>query len=67
MDIHFVDNMIGWAVGDYSAVLHTTDGGKTWAATKAGGNGILEGVHATDKGHCWAVDDWGVIASYKTE
>lgn len=66
-DIMFVDNMIGWAVGDYSAILHTTDGGKTWNASKAGGSGTLKGVYATDKNHCWTVDDWGVISAYKTK
>lgn len=67
-DIMFVDNMIGWTVGDYNAVLHTVDGGKKWNASKAGGSGgTLKGVHATDKDHCWTVDDWGVISAYKTK
>ena len=67
-DIIFVNKMIGWAVGDYSAVLHTTDGGKTWSVSKTGGGGgTLKGVYATDKDHCWIVDDWGVISAYKTK
>ena len=67
-DVVFVDKMVGWAVGDYNAVLHTVDGGKTWNASKAGGSGgTLKGVHATDKDHCWTVDDWGVISAYKTK
>jgi photosystem II stability/assembly factor-like uncharacterized protein len=29
-DIHFVDNMHGWAVGAANTLLQTTDGGKSW-------------------------------------
>lgn len=67
-DIIFVDNMVGWAVGNYNAVLHTTDGGKTWRASKTPGSGAtLKGVHATDKNHCWVVDDNGMISAFKTK
>ena len=67
-DIVFVDAMVGWAVGAYNAVLHTTDGGKTWSATKVGnGFGTFKAVFATDKNHCWAVDDWGAIVGYSPE
>ena len=67
-DIVFVDAMVGWAVGAYNSILHTTDGGKTWSATKVGnGFGTFKAVSATDKAHCWAVDDWGVIVGYSPE
>lgn len=67
-DIVFVDAMVGWAVGAYNAILHTADGGETWSATKAGnGFGVFKAVSATDKAHCWAVDDWGVIVGYAPE
>ncbi len=26
----FVDEHLGWAVGDFKTILHTTDGGRTW-------------------------------------
>lgn len=29
-DICFVDEYTGWAVGDNSTIIHTTDGGETW-------------------------------------
>lgn len=67
-DIVFVDAMVGWAVGAYNSILHTADGGETWSATKVGnGFGAFKAVFATDKAHCWAVDDWGVIVGYSPE
>ncbi len=29
-DIHFVDEQIGWMVGEFGKIYHTTDGGMTW-------------------------------------
>ena len=66
-DIIFVDAMVGWAVGGYNSILHTTDGGKTWAVSNIPGGATFKGVHATDQNHCWTINDWGVIAGYKTE
>ena len=66
-DIVFVDARVGWAVGGYNSVLHTTDGGKTWTVSNIPGSANLKGVHATDQNHCWTVNDWGLIAGYKTK
>ncbi len=66
-DIIFVDARVGWAVGGYNSVLHTTDGGKTWTVSNIPGSANLKGVHATDQNHCWTVNDWGVIAGYKSD
>ena len=66
-DIIFVDAMVGWAVGGFNSVLHTTDGGKTWAISNIPGSANLKGVHATDQNNCWTVNDWGVIAGYKAQ
>jgi photosystem II stability/assembly factor-like uncharacterized protein len=30
-DVYFADELHGWAVGDNSTIIHTEDGGKTWA------------------------------------
>jgi photosystem II stability/assembly factor-like uncharacterized protein len=30
-DVTFVSPALGWAVGDHNTILHTSDGGKTWA------------------------------------
>lgn len=66
-DITFVDANIGWAVGGYNSVLHTTDGGTTWTLSNIPGAANLKGVHATDQNNCWTINDWGVIAGYKTQ
>ena len=66
-DIVLVDAMVGWAVGGFNSVLHTTDGGKTWTVSNILGSANLKGVHATDPNNCWTVNDWGVIAGYKSQ
>ncbi|MDE0326511.1 MAG: YCF48-related protein [Candidatus Poribacteria bacterium] len=66
-DIIFVDAMVGWAVGGYNSVLHTTDGGQTWTVSNIPGGATFKGVHATDANNCWTVNDWGVIAGYKSQ
>ena len=35
--LSFVDENLGWAVGDFGTILQTTDGGKTWRRQKSGG------------------------------
>ncbi len=35
--IHFFDEKRGWAVGEYGTILHTADGGHTWAVQQRGG------------------------------
>lgn len=29
-DIHFLDAQVGWMVGEFGMIFHTTDGGSTW-------------------------------------
>jgi photosystem II stability/assembly factor-like uncharacterized protein len=33
-DIHFTDDLYGWAGGDNGTLLHTQDGGKNWKLVK---------------------------------
>ena len=30
IDLYFIDDKEGWAVGELNTIVHTTDGGKTW-------------------------------------
>lgn len=39
LDVLFVDERNGFAIGAYSLVLHTTDGGKAWTEVPIGGGG----------------------------
>jgi len=49
-------------VGDYGAILHTTDGGQTWTPEKSGvSSSSLRALHAADKDSCWAFGEWGWI------
>ncbi|QGJ72432.1 Hypothetical protein PBC10988_41530 [Planctomycetales bacterium 10988] len=37
LDLHFVSDREGWAVGMLGNILHTTDGGTTWKTQRSGG------------------------------
>ena len=43
-DIHFVDNLTGWAVGNNGAIVATVDGGVTWATQTSGTTEKLRSV-----------------------
>ena len=55
--VDFFDATHGWAVGDYGAIIRTTDGGATWkaAATAPTLDGWLYDVSFVDATHGWAV------------
>ena len=44
-----------WAVGNFGAISHTTDAGKTWQAGDSGTQEPLFGVDFADGQHAWAV------------
>lgn len=52
--VHFADEMIGMAVGDTDTVILTQNGGQTWYAGAATGNG-------NDILSCWAFDKYRMI------
>src|SRR5262245_55291408 len=45
----------GWSVGNFGAIQHTTDGGKTWKEVKSGTQEPLFGIDFADPQHAWAV------------
>jgi len=47
-DVYFVDALNGWAVGNLSTILHTTDGGSTWVQQDAPLEATLQAVHFSD-------------------
>lgn len=59
-DVHFIDQNVGYAVGDGDTILRTLDGGDTWAAVTAtgGGNGLFS-VFVIDRYRVWVGDDGG--------
>jgi photosystem II stability/assembly factor-like uncharacterized protein len=44
-DVHFLDSQMGWMVGEFGMILHTTDGGATWQEQQnslLGQGGVLD-------------------------
>lgn len=56
--VDFCDDSNGWVVG--SQILHTTDGGLSWA-TYPTSVPTLYGVSAANATHCWAVGIGGTV------
>jgi len=54
-DVHFVDELHGWAVGDRGVIWHTDNGGRTWDKQPSGVSCRLESVSFIDERHGWAV------------
>lgn len=59
--VSFVDEMRGWACGRWGVVLHTVDGGKTWAQQSTGIDSTLSSIQFIDPRRGWAVGDQGAI------
>lgn len=60
--VQFVDERLGWIVGNHGVVLHTVDGGAIWQVqrqAKDDGPGFLRGVCFADRRHGWAVGGRG--------
>ena len=55
LDVHFIDQNEGWAVGGGGAVLHTVDGGATWEPQFQGFDGTLTKILMRDYRIGWAV------------
>jgi photosystem II stability/assembly factor-like uncharacterized protein len=70
-DVGFINDAVGWAVGDphwdqvsktYTAtIIKTSDGGETWTAQNANDIDFLQGVDFVDAVNGWAVGDNGTI------
>jgi len=52
-DVHFVDNMNGWAVGDNGTIVATYDGGETWTTQTSGTTEKLRSVHFISAARGW--------------
>src|SRR5262252_6690449 len=50
-----------WAVGNYGAIYHTTNAGKTWEARDSSTKNPLFSVDFADAEHGWAVGKSGEI------
>jgi photosystem II stability/assembly factor-like uncharacterized protein len=60
--VQFADPDHGWAVGYYSdvaesVILHTSDGGTTWAVERVQPGELLRSLFVLDAEHAWAAGD----------
>ncbi len=65
MGVCFVNAQQGWAVGERTNILHTTDGGKTWTVQFKSDDYILKSVSFANDRTGWAAGEYGLI--YYTE
>lgn len=74
--VDFTDSEEGWVVGggvhdgtswlDSARILHTTDGGLTWAQESVAVDKWIMGISVVDRQHVWTIGDGGTI-QYRTE
>ena len=70
-DVHFSDARNGWVTGvffdagkgydSWGLVLHTTDGGESWAQQDSGTGQLTAAVTATDAQHAWVAYEFGLM------
>jgi photosystem II stability/assembly factor-like uncharacterized protein len=56
--VDFVNEDLGWAVGDRGAIWHTLDGGRNWQLQRSPATCRLETVQFVDAENGWAVGGW---------
>jgi photosystem II stability/assembly factor-like uncharacterized protein len=61
--VSFPTEQDGWACGRWGVILHTADGGATWAHQESGTDFMLVSIHFVDAQHGHAVGEEGVILS----
>ncbi len=59
--VSFPTERDGWACGQKGTVLHTIDGGKTWAYQNSGTDFMLVSIYFKDSQNGWAVGEEGMI------
>jgi photosystem II stability/assembly factor-like uncharacterized protein len=60
--VHFITPEIGWTVGEFGLILHTRDGGRTWALQRSGSKlAPLFAVIFHDERRGWAMGQGGTL------
>ncbi len=59
--VNFATAQEGWACGRWGAMMHTSDGGRTWQKQATGVEDTLSSVSFVDAKSGWAVGDEGTI------
>ena len=66
-DVQFVDERIGWIVGERGVVLYTSNGGRRWHRLPVETAAALRGLAFVAPRGGWMVGDHGVILHYAAE
>lgn len=66
LDVFFLDDRLGWAVGERGTVLHTRDGGRSWQHQETGVGCRLESIHFADPQHGWIVGGWTIPYTHRS-
>jgi len=61
MDITFTDKDYGWAVGEFSTILHTSDGGNTWTPQQPEADKIYNSVCFINRQNGFVVGEGGTM------
>lgn len=63
--LYALNAMEAWAIGDFGVILHTTNGGQTWAPEASGlTTSLLRAVHAEDSHTVYVVGNDGTFLKY---
>lgn len=65
-NIQFVNQNNGW-ISDFSEILRTTDGGKTWKLVYDIGDDAVWDIYFLNNSHGWAVSMYGQILKYSVK
>ncbi|HGJ65253.1 TPA: hypothetical protein ENS27_07665, partial [bacterium] len=61
-NVFFLNDKLGWAVGDNGIIVHTDNGGNEWKKQDLNTDTYLRTVHFADEKNGWIVGDDGFIA-----
>jgi len=59
--ITFVNDKVGWAVGNSGVIIHTEDGGSTWSAQRSNTNRSLNKIFSLNDKEGWITGDEGIV------
>ena len=64
-DVHFINDKVGYAVGDRGEILYTNNGGKDWQSQDSQTTECFGGTHFVNESVGWAVAEFGTMLHTK--
>ena len=62
--VFFIDNNLGWMVGNSGTIYHSTNGGENWVQQSSGTGRLLESVQFINSNEGWITGGWQDGSSY---